>query len=914
MSMAGSIGRSRVRTMVDMLAALLTVAMIGPPDVSWCRAGSTGADGWTWLTPEDRLVDADLYAQCAMVTPQQIEGRKARSGPHAMRTISLWTNALATEALRAGSTPWPDGAAIIKLKDSPSLSVTAHNEANDRGSLGLMWREGNAWRYGWRAALNAPMIELPKENACSSCHEPTAPRATQGENLGWNEPSNGLFLPWARDDAGRLDTAAVLAQVRMATKVPTAAPRLGLDTLEEPSGDAAQPQGSPPTQDRAGDAGRGDAGSDSRSGADAAWWHEARLGMFVHWGLYSVAAGQWEGKDIPGWGEWLLNKIKVDPAVYASTLMPRFDPVKFNADAWVRAAKDAGMGYIVVTTKHHDGFLLWDSATTELDLLGTPFGKAGRDPLKELAQACQRHGIRLGLYFSLMDWSDRDYLPRREWDARPTDGASMQRFVDRMHAQVKELIDGRFGPVAILWGDGDWEHSATTWRSEELMDAVRSAQPGILINDRWSLPGDYATPENRIPDGDLPTRPWETCMTMNGTWGHVVHDHRWKPATDLIRNLVDIVSKDGNYLLNVGPMGDGSFDAPTSERLAALGAWMRTNGEGIRGCGPVACERPAWGRLTSSADGQRVHAIVFELPADRTITIEGIVGAPASARVLGAPGMAVSTRAVGASLSIMLGDGALDPAASVIVLEWAGEPAIVGAPELIGGDDLFLHETELAFKPPAAGSIHVTLDATVPTIDSPRYTVPINVQRTTQVRARTFVDGMPVGETFEAILRRAEWIPGSDDVPPEPGVSWTLMPGRFERVPTQEPWRGAGLVRGTANAIELPSTRPADAFALRIDGFIHCDQAGIHAFTLESDDGSTLEIDGQRVVDHDGLHGPTRMTGKAALDLGWHRFTIRYIEADGGETLKLLWTTPKDEPGSAPRPIDATLLRHEPAR
>ena len=863
-----------------MLAALLTVAMIGPPDVSWCRAGSAGADGWTWLTPEDRLVDADLYFQCTMVTPRQVEERKDRGGPHAMRTISLWTNALATEALRAGSTTWPDGAAIIKLKAAPGASFdpAASGAEPNEGSLGLMWRDGDAWRYGWRASANAALVELPRANACSACHEPAAPRSIPSGTRGWNEPTNGLFLPWARDEGGRLDAAAALAQ------------------------------------DRAGDAGRTEVAAAASTGADAAWWHEARLGMFVHWGLYSVAAGQWDGKDIPGWGEWLLNKIKVDPAVYASTLMPRFDPVKFDADAWVRAAKDAGMGYIVVTTKHHDGFLLWDSATTELDLSSTPFGQAGRDPLRELAQACTRHGLRLGLYFSLMDWSDRDYLPRRDWDTRTTDGASMPRFVDRMHTQVKELTDGRFGPVAILWGDGDWEHSSTTWRAEELMAAVRAAQPGILINDRWSLPGDYATPENRIPDGALPTRPWETCMTMNGTWGHVVHDHRWKPATDLIHNLVDIVSKDGNYLLNVGPMGDGSFDAPTSERLAALGTWMRTNGEAIRGCGPVACARPAWGRLTASADGRRVHVIVFDLPTDRTITIEGIAGAPASARVLGAPDIKVSTRAVGASLSITLGDGALDPAASVIVLEWAGEPAIVGTPELIGGDDLFLHETELAFKSPAAGSIHVTLDATAPTIDSPRYTVPINVQRTTQVRARTFVDGLPAGEAFEAILRRAQWIPGSDDVPPEPGVSWTLMPGRFERVPTQELWRGAGLVRGTANAIELPSTRPADAFALRIDGFIHCDQAGIHAFTLESDDGSTLEIDGHLIVDHDGLHGPTRMTGKAALDLGWHRFTIRYIEADGGESLKLLWTTPKDEPGSAPRAIDATLLRHEPAR
>ena len=679
-----------------MLDALLATALAGPPDVSWCRAGSDGADGWSWLTPQDRLVDADLYLQCTMVTARQVEERKDRSGPHAMRTISLWTNALATEALRAGSTVWPDGAAIVKLKAAPraSFDPAASSDAPAEGSLGLMWREGNAWRYGWRAATNAPLIELPRANACSSCHEPAAPRSIPAGTRGWHEPANGLFLPWARDDGGRLDAAAVLAQVQVATAAPTADQDQGSDTTQEPAVDAAQVQSPNTAQDRAGDAGRTEAAAASTA-ANVAWWHEARLGMFVHWGLYSVAAGQWEGKDIPGWGEWLLNKIKVDPAVYANTLMPRFDPVKFDADAWVRAAKDAGMGYIVVTTKHHDGFLLWDSATTDLDLMGTPFGKAGRDPLRELAQACQRHGVRLGLYFSLMDWSDRDYLPRREWDTRTTDGASMPRFVDRMHAQVKELTDGRFGPVAILWGDGDWEHSSTTWRAEELMAAVRAAQPGILVNDRWSLPGDYATPENRIPDGALPARPWETCMTMNGTWGHVVHDHRWKPETELIRNLVDIVSKDGNYLLNVGPMGDGSFDAPTQERLAALGAWMRTNGEAIRGCGPVACARPAWGRLTASADRHRVHAIVFELPTDRTITIDGIAGVPARARVLGAPGIAVSTRANGPSLSITIGEGALDPAASVIALEWDGEPAIVGTPELIGGEDLFLHETEL---------------------------------------------------------------------------------------------------------------------------------------------------------------------------------------------------------------------------
>ena len=679
-----------------------------------------------------------------------------------------------------------------------------------------------------------------------------------------------------------------------------------------PSNDAAPTP--PSAQDRAGDAGRMMNAPAPATAADLSWWREARLGMFVHWGLYSVAAGQWDGRDIPGWGEWLLNKIKVDPAVYASTLMPRFDPQRFDADAWVRAAKRAGMGSIVVTTKHHDGFLLWDSATTDRDLAGTPFGKAGRDPLRELADACARHGVRLGLYFSLMDWSDPDYLPRREWDTRPTDAASMARFVDRMHAQVRELTDGRFGPIAILWGDGDWEHGAAEWRAQELIDAVRIAQPGILVNDRWSVPGDYVTPENRIPDADLPTRPWETCMTMNGTWGHVVHDHRWKPSSELIRNAVDIVSKGGNFLLNVGPMGDGSFDAPTTERLDALAAWMDVHGGSIHGCGPVALPGPSWGRLTQGADGRTIHAAVFELPPDRTLRIEGIASRPARVELMGAPGVAVDASVQGPVLTLTIAEGALDPIAPVVRMTWDGTPALIGTPELIAGDDLFLHETEVAFQPPAAGAIHVTLDATVPTAASPRYTVPITIQRTTQVRAQAFVDGIAVGAPFDAIFRQASWIPGSDDVPPEPGVAWTIRPGRFERVPRQEPWPAAGLSRGTMTGIGLPAGRPADGFALRLDGFVHCDHAGIHAFTLESDDGSTLEIDGQAIVDHDGLHGPTRVTGKAALDIGWHRITIRYIEADGGESLNLLWTTPADAAGTAPHAIDPSLLRHEPTR
>jgi hexosaminidase len=239
--------------------------------------------------------------------------------------------------------------------------------------------------------------------------------------------------------------------------------------------------------------------------------------------------------------------------------------------------------------------------------------------------------------------------------------------------------------------------------------------------------------------------------------------------------------------------------------------------------------------------------------------------------------------------------------------EWDG-------PELIAGDELFLHETEIAFRPPRRGAIRLTLDATAPTPSSMLYTVPINIQRTTQVRAQAFVDGVAVGAPFESILRKAEWIPGSDDEPSEPGVGWTILPGRFERVPSRDAWQAANLARGTMTTIGLPSACPDGGFAMRVDGFMHCDHAGIHAFTLESDDGSTLEIDGQVIVEHRGLRGPTRAFGKAALDVGWHRFTISHIESSGGECLGLLWTTPADDAGTLPHPMEPALLRHEPTR
>ena len=325
------------------------------------------------------------------------------------------------------------------------------------------------------------------------------------------------------------------------------------------------------------------------------WFREAKFGMFIHWGLYSVAAGEWNGKPVRGIGEWIQSNARITVEDYAP-LQQRFNPVKFDAKRWVEIAKDAGMKYIVITSKHHDGFCLWNSALTDWDVGGSPF--APRDPLKELADACAEAGIRLGFYHSIMDWRHPDYLPRREWDTRPTDNADYARYVAYMKGQLAELTSGAYGDVAILWFDGEWEGTWTHEMGKDLYDYVRGLDPDIIVNNRvdtgrsgmegitreGDYRGDYGTPEQQIPATGLGDGvDWETCMTMNNTWGYKKSDDNWKLAADLIRKLVDIASKGGNFLLNVGPTGEGEIPGTSVERLEAVGAWMKVNGRAVHG-------------------------------------------------------------------------------------------------------------------------------------------------------------------------------------------------------------------------------------------------------------------------------------------------------------------------------------------
>ncbi len=406
------------------------------------------------------------------------------------------------------------------------------------------------------------------------------------------------------------------------------------------------------------------------------WWREARFGMFIHWGIYAVPAGEWQGRT--DYGEWIRNNAKIPLDVY-DQFRTRFDPTSFDADAWVRTARGAGMKYIVITTKHHDGFALFDSEQGGFDMMATPFR---RDIIRELVQACRRQGMRIGFYHSIMDWHHPDYLPRRDWEKdRPAAGADFERYVVYMKAQLKELLT-RYGPIDILWFDGQWESTWTASHGRDLYAYVRSLQPSIVINNRvGGRRGDFGTPEQEIPATGQPGLDWETCMTMNRNWGYNRADKDFKPASVLVRNLVDIASKGGNFLLNVGPDAEGRFPAESVERLAAIGRWTTRYGASVYGTEASPFASLPWGRCTKKSmagNVTRLYLHVFDWPADGKLTVPGLLNRPRRAFLLGEPGeraLGVERRADG--VIVRLPATPPDPIDSVFVLDIDGRPNVV---------------------------------------------------------------------------------------------------------------------------------------------------------------------------------------------------------------------------------------------
>ncbi len=627
------------------------------------------------------------------------------------------------------------------------------------------------------------------------------------------------------------------------------------------------------------------------------WWREARFGLFIHWGLYSVPAGEWNGKT--DYGEWIRNSAHI-PLTQYDDFVHRFNPVKFNARQWVRMAKNAGMKYIVITSKHHDGFCMFDSRYTEFNIMNTPFH---RDALKELAAACREEGLKICFYYSIMDWHHPDYLPRREWETdRPAEGASYERYVQYLKNQLKELLTN-YGDIGVLWFDGEWE---STWNHEygnEIYNYVRTLEPDCIINNRvgagrtgmegfnqeGEFAGDFGTPEQEIPATGLPDVDWETCMTMNDHWGYNKADNNFKSSKELIRMLVDIASKGGNFLLNVGPTSEGLFPPLSVDRLNDIGAWMKSNGESIYGTVSSPFSSTSWGRCTRKQmpDGSvRLYFHLFEWPAGGVLRFTGLGTAPIEGKVfmLQQPGKPLQCMQSGDTTTVALSHISPDTADAVMVMEFKQDPLIFHPPIITASTSIFLKDLDVTITGSSPGTtIRYTLDGSDPGNTSARYTGPVHLTETAVVKAQSFYKEARVSDVVMKEITKVRPAPsvGIENFPH--GVRYSYFEGNWDSLPAYNSLHP--VEEGITPRIDLQMRKRNEYFGMRYTGYLVVPGDDVYHFALTSDDGSRLWVGDEMVVDNDGLHGSSLKDGFIALSGGAHPFRIDYFNKTGGSEL-----------------------------
>ncbi|MBO9634709.1 MAG: alpha-L-fucosidase [Chitinophagaceae bacterium] len=629
------------------------------------------------------------------------------------------------------------------------------------------------------------------------------------------------------------------------------------------------------------------------------WWREARFGLFIHWGLYAVPAGEWNGNT--NYGEWIRNNAQIPLGTY-DKFISQFNPTKFNADDWVRMAKEAGMKYLVITTKHHDGFAIWPTATSDFNVMSTPFKK---DPLKDLADACHKYGVQLCFYYSIMDWHHPDYLPRRDWETdRSSEGADFSRYVDYMKAQLKELLTN-YGKIGVLWFDGEWEDTWTHEQAKDLYSYVKSLQPDIIVNNRidkgrggmsgfnraGDFAGDFGTPEQEVPATGFPGLDWESCMTMNGNWGYNSHDQNWKSSADLVRTLIETASKGGNLLLNVGPTADGVFPQPSIDRLHDIGTWMSVNSASIYNTQASPFKNIDFGYCTQQVmpGGTRLYFQVTKWPADGKLVLPAMGNTISKAYTL-AEKTSLKTSKANANSIIDLQGVQQQPYATVIVAEIKGKPVVYAEPVIEAPATIFIDQLPVNFKTNIPGAIvYYTTNGKDPANTSAQARSMV-LRKSATIKAACFLNGKQISTVSTASFEKVTPVAAQEVSPPSGGLQFASYEGKWDKLPDFSSLSPAAM--GTLANFDISMKRGKEEYAFVFDGWIRIPLDGVYTFYLTSDDGSRMFLNDQLIVDNDGLHGEIEKAKDIALAKGYHKIKVQYFERSGTDNLEVSWKGP----------------------